>query len=74
MGLVCSICKKKARHLVEIDVGRFTHHFYYCQLHKPESFELRPLGDKQVDDKKPIREVKFDKLKGEKPEVDSSKI
>ena len=65
MGLVCSICEKKARYIVDIDVGRFNHHFYYCELHKPDSFQLRSIGEKQVDDKEPIREAKFDKLKGE---------
>ncbi len=65
MGLICSLCGKEARYVVEIDCGRFSHRFYYCELHQPEKFELRPIGLKQIDDKKPIRSSTFDKLKGE---------
>ena len=59
MGLVCSICGKEACFVVNIDLGRFDHRFYYCEIHKPLEFKLSPLDDKQADTKEPIREEKF---------------
>ena len=70
MSLVCSICEKKGKYRVVIDMGRFTHRFYYCENHKPIKFELQEMNEKQHDDGKKIREEKFSIQDDSTPKTD----
>jgi len=49
MGLVCTVCKNKGKYRVVIDTGRFVHRLFYCEKHKPISFELQEMNEKQED-------------------------
>ena len=59
MSLVCNVCEKKATQRVVIELGRFSHRFYYCDGHKPLSFKLEKMDEKQSDEGKIIRQELF---------------
>lgn len=71
MSLVCSICNGFGKYRVVVDCGRFTHRLYYCEIHKPETFELQEMDEKQHDDGKVLLSTKNEvnsQETGEKPQ------